>query len=267
MLLSGTFVLSAPGAFGSDARVATGLSFRPTTMRPAKVALAAVVGLSLAHASWSFQAPRPLLQAGGAARRAAAEAPARAARALRRLSLPKAPRARAPRLQMAREAAPGPAVGEMDMGGEMPMTAAQIAEEEARRQVSEVVEIMMGEMPATMAPAPIGSLPPRLWVENVDALLNEPVYKSVMYQRLESCSSEQELMLLEVRERERERERESERERVRVRVRVLRMCVRAQTHVPSPSRAQGHEHTCNHLHSCIASISWRVRVPGCAGGR
>lgn len=49
-----------------------------------------------------------------------------------------------------------------------------------------------------MAPAPHGSLPPRLWLDNVDALLNEPVYKSVMYQRLESCSSEQELVLLEV---------------------------------------------------------------------
>ena len=51
---------------------------------------------------------------------------------------------------------------------------------------------------ATMAPAPHGSLPPRLWLDNVDALLNEPVYKSVMYQRLESCSSEQDLVLLEV---------------------------------------------------------------------
>ena len=49
-----------------------------------------------------------------------------------------------------------------------------------------------------MAPAPHGSLPPRLWRDNVDALLNEPVYKSVMYQRLESCSSEQDLVLLEV---------------------------------------------------------------------
>jgi hypothetical protein len=52
-----------------------------------------------------------------------------------------------------------------------------------------------------MAPAPHGSLPPRLWLDNVDALLNEPVYKSVMYQRLESCSSEQELVLLEVQSR------------------------------------------------------------------
>ena len=89
-------------------------------------------------------------------------------------------------------------VVEGDENDQGPMTAAQVAEEEARRDVTSVVEVMMRETPATMAPAPLGSLPPRLWLDNVDALLNEPVYKSVMYQRLESCSSEQELVLLEV---------------------------------------------------------------------
>jgi hypothetical protein len=46
---------------------------------------------------------------------------------------------------MAREAASGPAVGQVDVSEqeEVPMTAAQMAEEEARRQVSEVVDVMM----------------------------------------------------------------------------------------------------------------------------
>ena len=55
------------------------------------------------------------------------------------------------------------------------MTAAQIAEEEARECVTEVVEVMMQESVATMAPAPYGSLPPRLWLDNVDALLKRQV--------------------------------------------------------------------------------------------
>jgi len=113
-------------------------------------ALAAVVGLSLlsAHSSWAFQPPRLLLRAGVARRAAGASAPAPCS------------------LEMVREAASGPAVGQVQTSllvgedEEVPMTAAQMAEEEARRQVSEVVDVMMGETPETMAPAPMGSLPP-----------------------------------------------------------------------------------------------------------
>jgi hypothetical protein len=140
-------------------------------------AFAAVVGLSIlcAHSSWAFQPPRLLLRAGAARRAADASAPAPCSRggALRLLSpsgtlrsrvLLRGCRARgrALQLEMAREAASGPAVGQVDVGEEeeVQMTAAQMAEEEARRQVSEVVDVMMGETPATMAPAPLGSLPP-----------------------------------------------------------------------------------------------------------
>ena len=63
-------------------------------------------------------------------------------------------------------------------------------EEEIRQKITMVVEQMMSKNPAAMAPAPFGELPPRIFVDNVEALLNEPVYKNVMYRRLEECSSE-----------------------------------------------------------------------------
>eukprot|EP00960_Hanusia_phi_P002770 82173-Hanusia_phi.AAC.2 len=71
-------------------------------------------------------------------------------------------------------------------------------EEEIRQKISQVVEQMMSKSPAAMAPAPFGELPPRLFLDNAEALLNEPIYKNVMYRRLEECSSEEELQLLEV---------------------------------------------------------------------
>eukprot|EP00961_Rhodomonas_salina_P036401 489116-Rhodomonas_salina.2 len=48
-----------------------------------------------------------------------------------------------------------------------------------------------------MRPAPLGELPPTLFTDHQSALLNEPVYKSVMYRRLEACKSEEELQQLE----------------------------------------------------------------------
>lgn len=180
-------------------------------------ALAAVVGLTLAHSTISFQA-HPM-GAGGAQRsmhsvqslkidgvRGRACVPVLLRDTTFRPSLVpseelllrmrRTPSTRVQKLAMA-AAGSGSAV---EVGGEEGpvLTAAQIAEEEARDCVSEVVDVMMSQSPATMAPAPLGSLPPRLWLDNVDALLNEPVYKNVMYQRLEACSSEQELVLLEV---------------------------------------------------------------------
>ena len=63
-------------------------------------------------------------------------------------------------------------------------------EEEIRQKITMVVDQMMSKHPAAMAPAPLGELPPRIFLDNVEALLNEPVYKNVMYRRLEECSSE-----------------------------------------------------------------------------
>lgn len=182
------------------------------------VALAAVVGLSLAHSTISFQAHHPV-GAGGAQRSMHSMQSLKAEGARGRICVPvllrvvkfcpslvpseelplgvrRTPSTRPQKLMMA-AAGSGSAV-QVDAEEGPVVTAAQIAEEEAREYVSEVVEVMMSQSPATMAPAPIGSLPPRLWLDNVDALLNEPVYKNVMYQRLEACSSEQELVLLEV---------------------------------------------------------------------
>jgi hypothetical protein len=191
-------------------------------MATRRLALAAVVGLFCAHSSLSFNAPhRPVLigaRTSGAAcavqkcigvaetRRSDHAVNARMPFwGLRRKPAPPAALLRPACSQQGRRlilsmTAAGPAaVQDADEQEQGPiMTAAQIAEEEARECVTEVVEVMMQESVATMAPAPYGSLPPRLWLDNVDALLNEPVYKSVMYQRLESCSSEQELVLLEV---------------------------------------------------------------------
>jgi len=117
-------------------------------------ALAAVVGLSLlsAHSSWAFQPPRLLLRAGVARRAAGASAPAPCSRGgtlrllsptgtLRSRALLRGCRARgrALQLEMVREAASGPAVGQVQTSllvgedEEVPMTAAQMAEEEARR--------------------------------------------------------------------------------------------------------------------------------------
>ncbi|KAJ1477010.1 hypothetical protein T484DRAFT_1822843 [Baffinella frigidus] len=72
-----------------------------------------------------------------------------------------------------------------------------IAQARPLAKVTEVVETMMLKAMECMRPAPMGELHPTLFLDNAEALLNEPVYKSVMYRRLESCNSEGELQNLE----------------------------------------------------------------------
>jgi len=165
----------------------------------ARLALAAVVGLSLAHSSLSYQAHRPLATSGAASARGhavCATAPVQQWQVF--LRRPALRRTGDPSGQLQMAVAGSEAVGEVEGEEVQALMAAELAEEAARETVRKVVEAMMQQSSVSMAPAPHGSLPPRLWLDNVDALLNEPVYKNVMYQRLESCSSEEELVLLEV---------------------------------------------------------------------
>jgi len=47
-------------------------------------------------------------------------------------------------------------------------------------QVAEVVELMMSKGTECMRPAPLGELPPTLFIDNAEALLNEPVRCSAL---------------------------------------------------------------------------------------
>jgi len=77
------------------------------------------------------------------------------------------------------------------------MSRMEAAEQKAKSEVYHVVETMMKSDSSSMRPAPLGELPPTLFTDHQSALLNEPVYKSVMYRRLEACKSEEELQQLE----------------------------------------------------------------------
>eukprot|EP00281_Chroomonas_sp_CCMP1168_P030427 CAMPEP_0206255696 /NCGR_PEP_ID=MMETSP0047_2-20121206/24379_1 /ASSEMBLY_ACC=CAM_ASM_000192 /TAXON_ID=195065 /ORGANISM="Chroomonas mesostigmatica_cf, Strain CCMP1168" /LENGTH=374 /DNA_ID=CAMNT_0053682101 /DNA_START=39 /DNA_END=1163 /DNA_ORIENTATION=- len=71
-------------------------------------------------------------------------------------------------------------------------------EEEQKARVASVIEVMMKTPEGALEPAPKGSLPPDIYEVNMEALLNEPVYKAVMYARLEQCVTEEELHQLEI---------------------------------------------------------------------